>query len=109
MVCLHHRPIGSAEGRGVLTAKFKVGALDYALGGHPVWEVFRTAYQMTKRPYVVGGLMLFAGYVAAAVRRKKRPVSRGLVEFRRRDQMRRLREFLTGKTYTRSSVSAPSS
>jgi GT2 family glycosyltransferase len=93
-VCLHHREIGSAE-HSALVARFRCGALDYALGGHPVWELFRTVYQMTKRPFVVGGLMLLAGYVWAIVRRVERPVSRELVEFRRREQMRRLRKFLT--------------
>jgi poly-beta-1,6-N-acetyl-D-glucosamine synthase len=94
-VCLHHRKIGSA-GRGPLNAKFRTGALDYALGGHPVWELFRTAYQMTKAPYIVGGLSLLAGYVTASVRRAERPISPELVAFRRREQMQRLKQFLTG-------------
>jgi hypothetical protein len=92
-VCLHHRQIGSAE-RGVLMARFKVGALDYALGGHPVWELFRTVYQMSRPPRVSGGLMMLAGYGWAMLRRAERPVSRELVEFRRREQMQRLRKFL---------------
>jgi glycosyltransferase involved in cell wall biosynthesis len=96
-VCLHHRPIGSA-GHGPLKAKFKIGSLDYALGGHPVWELFRTAYQMTKKPYVVGGLTLLAGFMTASLRRADRSVSPELVAFRRKEQMRRLRQFLMGTT-----------
>jgi biofilm PGA synthesis N-glycosyltransferase PgaC len=92
-VCLHHRELGSAED-GVLMANFKTGKQDYALGSHQAWELLRTIYQMTKRPFVVGGLMLLAGYVWAMVRRLDRPVSRELVEFRRREQMRRLARFL---------------
>ncbi len=88
-VCLHHRPIGTAE-RGALKARFRTGAQDYALGGHPIWELFRTVYQMTKRPFVIGGLLLGAGYFWALVRRTKRPISREMVEFRRREQMQRL-------------------
>jgi len=107
MVCFHHRRIGSAGG-GTLRAKFKVGALDYALGGHPLWEVCRAAYQVTRKPYLFGGLVLFAGYVAAAVRGEQRPVSRDLVEFRRREQMRRLRKFITGRTRAQSRVSVSS-
>jgi GT2 family glycosyltransferase len=106
-ICLHHRKMGSAE-RGALAAKFKVGTLDYALGGHPVWELFRTAYQMTRKPYVIGGLALFAGYVLALVRREERPVSPELVRFRRREQMQRLRKFLAGSWISRqSSPTAP--
>jgi len=95
-VCLHHRRIGSAK-RGPLMAKFRDGNLDYALGSHPVWEVFRTGYQLTRRPWVVGGLMLLAGYISASVRHLERPVPREFVHFRRREQMQRLRKFLTGK------------
>jgi biofilm PGA synthesis N-glycosyltransferase PgaC len=92
-VCLHHRSIGSAE-HAVLTARFRDGVSDYALGSHPVWELFRTAYQMTARPRVAGGLMLMSGYVWAAVRRIERPVTPALVHFRRREQMHRLKKFL---------------
>ncbi len=106
-ICLHHRKMGSVE-RGALAAKFKVGALDYALGGHPVWELFRTAYQMTRKPYVIGGLILFAGYVFALVRREERPVSPELVSFRRREQMQRLRKFLAGSWISRQSSPAAS-
>lgn len=94
-VCLHHRKMGSAQ-RGVLMARFKVGALDYALGSHPIWEWFRTIYQMTKKPLVLGGLMLGAGYLWALVRHAERPVSDELVAFRRREQMERLSKFLSG-------------
>jgi glycosyltransferase involved in cell wall biosynthesis len=94
-VCLHHRDMGSAA-HGAWKAKYKIGTLDYALGGHPLWELFRTVYQMTRKPYVIGGLLVLAGYVSAAVRREPRPVSDTLVKFRRREQMQRLRRFLAG-------------
>jgi glycosyltransferase involved in cell wall biosynthesis len=92
----HHREMGTAS-RGVVMARFKSGALDYALGGHPLFELFRTIYQMTKPPYVVGGLALLAGYVSAGARRVSRPVPRELVQFRRREQMHRLMNLFAGK------------
>jgi poly-beta-1,6-N-acetyl-D-glucosamine synthase len=93
-VCVHHRAMGTAE-HGALMARFRSGVKDYAYGGHPVWELFRTVYQMSRRPYIIGGLFLGAGYVWAMVRRAQRPISREMVAFRRRDQMRRLRRILT--------------
>jgi glycosyltransferase involved in cell wall biosynthesis len=93
--CTHHRDMGTAQ-RGSVMARFKFGMQDYALGGHPLWEVFRTLYQMSNRPYVVGGLMVGCGYFWAMVRRAPRPVSRELIAFRRREQMQRLKNFLTG-------------
>ena len=94
-VCLHHRTMGTAQ-RSALMARFKFGAEDYALGSHPIWEFFRTIYQMSKRPFVLGGLMLGAGYLWPLVRRAERPVSAEFVAFRRREQMARLSKFLSG-------------
>ncbi len=107
-VCLHHRGIGTAE-RGTLMARFRTGVQDYALGGHPLWELFRTVYQMTKRPFVAGGLVLGAGYVWAMVRREEKPISRQMVAFRRREQMRRLRQVLTVNSVSLYSHFAPHS
>jgi poly-beta-1,6-N-acetyl-D-glucosamine synthase len=94
--CLHHRDIGSAE-HGVLAAKFRVGAQDYRLGGHPLWQLFRTSYQMSRSPLILGGLSLLAGYVWAGVCRFERAIPADLMQFRRREQMRRLRTFVLGR------------
>ena len=103
-VYLHHRPTGTAQ-QNVLMAKFKDGAKDYSVGSSPVWELFRTAYKMTKKPFALGGIMLGAGYVWASVRRVERPVSREMVEFCRREQMQRLKAFVAGRT-TRNRATA---
>jgi poly-beta-1,6-N-acetyl-D-glucosamine synthase len=97
----HHRQMGTAQ-QGVLAARFKDGVKDYAVGSHPVWEVFRTIYQMTKRPFIVGGMALLSGYVWSVVRGVQRPVSEEMVVFHRREQMTRLKEFLGGKTLRRA-------
>ncbi len=89
-VCLHHREIGTAQ-LGMTRARFRNGGKDYAIGNHPLWELFRTAYQMTKRPIVVGGLMLGCGYMWSLIRHVERPVSPELVAFQRREQIVRLK------------------
>jgi glycosyltransferase involved in cell wall biosynthesis len=103
--CLHHRGIGSAQHGAVMT-RFRDGVTDYALGGHPLWELFRTIYQMTKKPRVIGGVMLGAGYIWASVRQVERPIPPELVQFRRREQMRRLRQFLAGNRQPQPGISA---
>ena len=104
--CTHHRDMGTAQ-RGPLHARFRFGMQDYALGGHPLWQVFRTMYQMTKKPVVLGGLMLGVGYIWALVRRAPRPISRELIAFRRREQMQRLRKLFVGRTSAESHVPVP--
>ncbi len=96
-VYFHHRRMSTAQ-QGILKARFKDGAKDYAVGSHPVWELFRTAYQMTKAPFIIGGLALLLGYTWSFVRDVPRPVSEEMARFHRQEQMQRLKEFLTGKT-----------
>ena len=89
----NYRIMGTAE-RGPVGAAFDYGRKDYFLGGSPVWQVFRVAYRMTKKPILLGGVALLLGYCVAAVRRVERPVSRELVQFHRREQMKKLRTIL---------------
>lgn len=89
----HHRTLGTAE-KGVLGALYSYGERAYYLGGSPIWQVFRVAYRMTKRPIFLGGMALLFGYWWAAIRRIERPVSREMMRFHRRDQMKRLRAIL---------------
>jgi glycosyltransferase involved in cell wall biosynthesis len=91
---LHHRPLGTAE-RGKIGSAFAYGKKDYILGGHPLWQVFRCAYRMKKRPYVIGGIALFAGYVSAFLSRAERPVSPELMRFHRGEQMLKLKTILS--------------
>jgi len=88
-----HREMGSVK-HGPLGYRFARGKLDYALGSHPLWELFRAAYQMTKSPRILGGVMIAAGYAAAALTRAERPIPRELVRFRRGEQMARLKHLL---------------
>ncbi len=105
-VCLHHRTIGTGKG-SVLSARFRFGKQDYFLGGHPLWEVFRCLYQMRTKPYVLGGLVLFAGYFWAFLSREKRPISRELVAFRRHEQMDRLKNLFRSGLNAAGDRSAP--
>jgi glycosyltransferase involved in cell wall biosynthesis len=89
----HNRRLGTAE-RGILAASFSYGQKDYYLGGHPLWELFRVLYRMSKRPYVVDAIALGSGYASAAMCRGKRPISDELMAFHRREQMRKLRAIL---------------
>lgn len=110
--CEHHRPMGVAIHRNKLAANFKLGQTQYCLGFHPVWQIFRSVYQITRRPYIIAGTALCLGYFWAMAKRVKRPISTELVAFQRRDQMRRLRGFLHLRSITsakaNSSLTVPS-
>jgi glycosyltransferase involved in cell wall biosynthesis len=92
----HNRPFGAARS-GSLRTRFRDGVRDHALGSHPLWQIARALYQTTRTPVLAGGAALLAGYGWGWLRRAGRPVSPEFVRFLRREQMRRLRGFVSGE------------
>ncbi len=90
-VCFHNKKMGTGNS-SALMSWFRHGRKDYFLGGHPLWQLFRTIYQMSKKPYFIGGLLLFFGYNWAYISRVERPISKKLMKFIRREQMQRLKQ-----------------
>jgi poly-beta-1,6-N-acetyl-D-glucosamine synthase len=106
-VLFHHRQQGTAQAHKFLV-EFSNGKKDYLFGSHPLWQTCRAIYRMTKRPVVLGGCLLWAGYLWAMLRRFDRTVSKELAAFRRTEQMRRLktifRRSLGKKTISRAAT-----
>jgi len=92
-VFIHQRKLGTG-GNGRMGAIFAYGKKDYYLGGHPLWQIFRTLYRMTKKPFIMGGFALLAGYLWAMVSNMERPVSNDLMQFHRKEQMEKLRSIV---------------
>lgn len=89
---VHHRKMSSAN-HSFLGIAFAGGRTDYTHGCDPVWEIFRSIYQMTRPPFVIGGVLCLAGYFSAMLTRAERIVPAELIRFRKAEQMRRLRDF----------------
>ena len=85
----HYRLMGTAE-KSPVNSLFHYGQKDYYLGGSPVWQLFRVTYRLVKKPYLIGGLALLSGYVWAAIKRVRRPISPELVCYNRAEQMKKL-------------------
>jgi glycosyltransferase involved in cell wall biosynthesis len=96
-VCFHHRTMGSAKD-SALRISYRLGQKDYMLGRHPLWQLFRSVYQMRRAPVIFGGLSLLAGYCSFAVKRVERMIPEDVVRFQRREQMARLKNFFFWKS-----------
>jgi poly-beta-1,6-N-acetyl-D-glucosamine synthase len=92
-VCFHHRTMGSAK-HNFIVASFKSGYGDYPMGVHPLWQLLRSIYQMSRKPFIIGGMMLMIGYLWAMLKRVKTPVSNEFVAFRRKEQMNWLKGYI---------------
>ena len=97
-VCFHHRKIGRGT-NSRYGSWYAQGYKDYYLGWHPVWELFRSLYQMKSKPFILGGVLLLTGYLVGFFRRVERPISEELVSFYRGEQIKRLKRiFMKGRT-----------
>jgi glycosyltransferase involved in cell wall biosynthesis len=89
---IHNRPMGTANPH-FLKYVFRSGYGDYRMGVHPVWQILRSIYQMSRKPLFSAGLLLMAGYLWAILIRPYKPVSEDFVHFRRKEQMGWLKEY----------------
>jgi poly-beta-1,6-N-acetyl-D-glucosamine synthase len=100
---VHHRTQGGALHTG-LRARLQMGRKDYLLGNHPVWEVFRSVYQMQSKPYVLGGLLVLGSYVWNSIRGVQRTIPAELMALRRSEQMTRLKAVIQRRLHLNVSV-----
>ncbi|MDD5232380.1 MAG: glycosyltransferase family 2 protein [Syntrophales bacterium] len=85
----HQRPTGSVE--GAARAYLRLGRMDYSLGSHPVFELFKCIIRYREPPFIIGSLLRMAGFLWLSLIREERQVTAEFVRFIRREQMRRLR------------------
>lgn len=101
---VHHRSQSGASHTG-LRAKLHIGRKDYLVGNHPLWEIFRGVYQMTHKPYFVGGFLVLVAYFWNAIRGVGRSMPKDLMALRRREQLQRLKSMLLRRFRPRPVVS----
>jgi poly-beta-1,6-N-acetyl-D-glucosamine synthase len=94
---IHHRVMSTTE-CSLWRAFVNHGREDYVLGNHPLWEGLRVLYQMTRRPRVVRGLLMFAGYASAWLQKTEHAIPPDLVRFHRGEQVRRLRGMVSASS-----------
>jgi glycosyltransferase involved in cell wall biosynthesis len=84
----HHRPQGG--GVGLLRGRLATGRSAYQIGYSPMFMMARAARRSLKEPYVLGSLLLLAGYFEGYLRRQPRLAPPEVVKFVRAQQRRRL-------------------
>jgi poly-beta-1,6-N-acetyl-D-glucosamine synthase len=86
----HHGRITTGK-HSIFRTRFNKGFNSYLIGYHPIFHFVVSLFRSTTRPYVMGSLMMMAGYGWAALRQKKRPVPPEFVSFLQSEQLARLR------------------
>ena len=85
---LHCRPTGAVD--GTWKNAVKNGQANYVTGYHPLFMVLKCLRRALNKPYVVGALGLFYGFVSGYIRRAPRVADPALIKYIRRQQLRRL-------------------
>ena len=84
LTVFHQRHTGAAD--RPLWRQFRSGKVDYSFGSDPVFEFLKCAVRLTERPWLIGALTRFLGFVWSAVTRDERAVPQEFIDFLRKEQ-----------------------
>jgi biofilm PGA synthesis N-glycosyltransferase PgaC len=85
---LHHRLTGTAE--GIWAGLIKNGRANYVCGYHPLFMLGKCLRRSTHKPYLLGSLALFYGFISGYLKRIPQVDDRAAIAYLRRQQMNRL-------------------
>ncbi len=68
---LHHRLMGSSH-KSVLHGRLRWGRGQWFMGTHPLYILASGVYRMRERPFILGGLLIIAGYFQSMLRGERR-------------------------------------
>jgi glycosyltransferase involved in cell wall biosynthesis len=85
---LHHRVTGSAD--GFVKDRVKHGVACYVSGYHPLFVLASCLRRLVRRPYVLGSLAVFSGFLKGYLNRLPRVNDQQLIHYVRSQQLRRL-------------------
>jgi len=85
----HLRRMGSSH-RSVYAGRLRWGRGQYFMGTYPLYALAIAVYRMLERPWVIGGLLILAGYIGGYIRRAPRYEDEAFRRFLRSWQLGRL-------------------
>ena len=68
---IHHRLMGSSD-KNVYRGRLRLGRGIYFMGYHPLYALASGIFRMREKPFVIGGLLIMAGFIKAFFQRVPR-------------------------------------
>jgi glycosyltransferase involved in cell wall biosynthesis len=90
---LHYRPTSSAG--GIWRGRFRAGMMDGSIGSDPLFEIFKCCRRIPTRPFLLGSIVRFGGYVWWKITARESLIQPEKVAFLRREQRAKLRKWVT--------------
>lgn len=91
LVIDHLKPRNISKG-GMIRRTWHMGVRDYALGYHPVFEVFKCIGLITKQPFFFAAAVWLFGYFAATLAKHDRQIPDNILQFSETEQLKRVKE-----------------
>lgn len=85
---IHHRYTGNADGAWRTLVKY--GYVNYFMGYHPVFMILKCLKRIWQRPYLLGAVGIFYGYVKGYLKRMPQVEDRRVIKYVRQQQLNRL-------------------
>lgn len=86
---LHHRRTGWSK-ENIFKASLRLGVMDYHLGMHPLYSLFKSLRRLCDRPYILKGVLRMTGFTLEYIKGRKRQIPNEVVDFVRREQVKRI-------------------
>ena len=84
----HNRRTGAHS--GLIKGCYEAGQFSYSMRYNPVYLLARSIHRMTRKPAILGGIAMFAGYVSAIINKHPPSCEPEVSKFLRAKQKRRL-------------------
>lgn len=65
-ILMHHRLMGSSD-KNVYRGRLRWGRGIWFMGYHPLYAIASGIFRMREKPFIIGGLLIIAGYLQAAL------------------------------------------
>ncbi|MFZ6814710.1 glycosyltransferase [Undibacterium sp. Rencai35W] len=66
-ILMHHRLMGSSD-KNVYRGRLRWGRGIWFMGYHPLYALASSVFRMREKPFVIGGILIMAGYLGAALK-----------------------------------------
>ncbi len=91
---MHHRLTGT-EQSSLLKARIRQGYLENSFGYHPLFELVKCLSRVREKPYVLGSLYRFWGFMQAKLKGERAAIPPEARAFLRQEQLARLLPFVS--------------
>ncbi|PXX47457.1 glycosyltransferase [Undibacterium pigrum] len=95
-ILMHHRLMGSSD-KNVYRGRLRWGRGIWFMGYHPLYALASGIFRMREKPFVIGGLLIIAGYLGAAVKRAPRYENMEFRQHLHRWQLGQIKNLFFGK------------